>query len=83
MIKKTLSVFAVGALLFLGCSPKTNNPTTTPSTPNTETPTAPQAADRLDQPIPMDPNVKMGVLENGLTYYIRNNVFVFISLRSS
>jgi len=23
--------------------------------------------------IPVDPNVKMGVLENGLTYYIRNN----------
>ena len=25
------------------------------------------------QPLPLDPNVRMGVLENGLTYYIRHN----------
>ena len=28
---------------------------------------------KLDQPIPVDPNVKMGKLANGLTYYIRKN----------
>ena len=28
---------------------------------------------KLDQPIPMDPNVKMGKLPNGLIYYIRKN----------
>lgn len=28
---------------------------------------------KLDQPIPVDPNVKVGKLENGLTYYIRRN----------
>jgi len=28
---------------------------------------------KLDQPIPVDPNVKMGKLPNGLTYYIRKN----------
>src|SRR5690606_34093227 len=28
---------------------------------------------KLDQPIPVDPNVKIGKLENGLTYYIRRN----------
>jgi zinc protease len=27
----------------------------------------------LSQPIPVDPNVKMGKLANGLTYYIRKN----------
>ena len=27
----------------------------------------------LNQPIPLDPNVKMGKLSNGLTYYIRKN----------
>lgn len=28
---------------------------------------------KLNDPIPFDPNVKMGKLENGLTYYIRKN----------
>src|SRR5678816_1475623 len=28
---------------------------------------------KLDQPIPVDPNVKVGKLANGLTYYIRKN----------
>ncbi|MGZ3951855.1 MAG: M16 family metallopeptidase, partial [Flavisolibacter sp.] len=28
---------------------------------------------KLDQPIPVDPNVKVGKLPNGLTYYIRKN----------
>jgi zinc protease len=28
---------------------------------------------KLDQPIPVDPNVKVGKLVNGLTYYIRKN----------
>ena len=27
----------------------------------------------LSQPIPVDPNVKIGKLSNGLTYYIRKN----------
>jgi zinc protease len=27
----------------------------------------------LDQPLPIDPNIRIGVLENGLTYYIRHN----------
>ena len=25
------------------------------------------------QPLPIDPNVRMGILDNGLTYYIRHN----------
>lgn len=33
----------------------------------------PLKAQELDQPIPLDPNVKIGKLENGLTYYIRHN----------
>src|SRR6187455_3626188 len=28
---------------------------------------------KLDQPLPVDPNVKVGKLANGLTYYIRKN----------
>lgn len=27
----------------------------------------------MDQKIPMDPSVRMGVLDNGLTYYVQNN----------
>ena len=26
-----------------------------------------------NQPLPVDPNVRTGTLENGLTYYIRHN----------
>jgi zinc protease len=29
---------------------------------------------KLTDPIPVDPNVKIGKLSNGLTYYIRKNV---------
>lgn len=32
-----------------------------------------QAQNNLNQPIPIDPNVKVGKLPNGLTYYIRRN----------
>jgi len=32
-----------------------------------------QQAEFLKQPVPMDPTVKFGVLENGMTYYIRHN----------
>src|SRR5687767_7002837 len=31
------------------------------------------AQTNLGQPIPLDPNVKVGKLPNGLTYYIRKN----------
>ena len=33
----------------------------------------PQQSSQLDQNIPVDPNIKIGKLENGLTYYIRVN----------
>src|SRR6187402_1595291 len=32
------------------------------------------AQNRLSEKLPVDPNVKMGKLANGLTYYIRKNV---------
>jgi zinc protease len=32
------------------------------------------AQDRLEQPIPVDNNVRIGKLDNGFTYYIRKNV---------
>src|SRR6188768_1398871 len=31
------------------------------------------AQTNLNQPLPVDPNVKIGKLSNGLTYYIRQN----------
>ncbi|AKA33806.1 M16 family metallopeptidase [Flagellimonas lutaonensis] len=33
----------------------------------------PEGKPILEEDIPIDPNVKIGTLENGLTYYIRNN----------
>jgi zinc protease len=33
----------------------------------------PQISDNLNNKIPIDPKVKKGILENGFTYYIRNN----------
>ncbi len=33
----------------------------------------PQQSNQLDQKIPVDPNIKIGKLDNGLTYYIRVN----------
>ncbi len=32
-----------------------------------------RAQDKLDQPIPLDPSVRTGKLNNGMTYYIRKN----------
>lgn len=34
-----------------------------------------QAQDFMSQPLPIDPNVKIGKLENGLTYFIRKNEY--------
>lgn len=32
-----------------------------------------ESADALDSPLPLDPNITLGTLKNGLTYYIREN----------
>ncbi len=29
--------------------------------------------EQMSQPLPVDPNVRIGKLDNGLTYYIRHN----------
>jgi zinc protease len=63
------------ALTIVACGSRVsnNNSTTVPLTstlPAVET--AITIAD-MDQKIPMDPNVRMGKLSNGLTYYIQNN----------
>ena len=33
-----------------------------------------QISGELDNPLPIDKNIRIGVLDNGLTYYIRKNV---------
>ncbi|MGB5981466.1 MAG: insulinase family protein [Nonlabens sp.] len=78
MIKKIASVIVLSALLYVGCSPSQKTQNTQGSEANTETVKKKSLSKNtlqapLDKPIPMDPSVKMGVLENGLTYYIKNN----------
>lgn len=41
--------------------------------PKAKVATAPTASINLNSPIPLDPDVKVGKLPNGLTYYIRKN----------
>ena len=36
----------------------------------------------MKAPLPMDPNVRIGKLANGLTYYIRHNEQVFTSSKT-
>ena len=38
-----------------------------------QAPAAPAAAARLDQALPVDPDVRIGRLPNGITYYVRKN----------
>jgi len=72
-INKIYYVFAASVLL--ACSPKMADKSATKSdTMQTTEPmqTAPSMPG-MDEKIPMDPSVRMGVLDNGLTYYVKNN----------
>ncbi|BAO56405.1 M16 family metallopeptidase [Nonlabens marinus] len=72
-INKIYYVF-LGALA-LACSPKmvdkpaSNQEQQTSTAEETSMNTMPG----MDKKIPMDPDVRMGVLDNGLTYYVKNN----------
>ncbi len=59
------------AIVLAACTP-VQAPVAPPAAPAQQTipPVAPVA---LDAPLPVDPNVRVGVLDNGLTYYVRHN----------
>ena len=62
-----LPLVAVALVLGAGCATTQTAP---PADPTPE-PAAPPAA--TEAPLPLDPAVRTGVLENGLTYYVREN----------
>ena len=75
MIRKQWVVLLLLLSLVLnGCQPiqPQGDGATTPSTP-AATPANPEASSDLAAPLPFDANVRTGVLENGLTYFIRQN----------
>jgi len=51
----------LGGLAIFSCNPASTKISQPPPTPD------------LSVPIPLDPRVRVGVLENGLTYYIQKN----------
>ena len=59
------------AIVLAACTP-VQAPVAPPAAPAQQTipPVAPVA---LDAPLPVDPNVRIGMLDNGLTYYVRHN----------
>lgn len=62
------AIYFVFSCLLLNCKEtKTAVASTTPESAQTV------AAAPTAQDIPLNPNVKKGTLENGLTYYIKNN----------
>ena len=75
MIKNILSMMVAAGILLAACSPsqKTQSKKPPQNQQVTESVAMDAANDALQQEIPMDPSVKMGVLDNGLTYYIKNN----------
>lgn len=64
----------VGALMLLSaCALPPAPPPRTETTTQIPTQNAPTPAASADTPIPTDPDVRVGVLDNGLTYYVRRN----------
>jgi zinc protease len=72
LLKHFRAVILVLALLAAACAPL--SPDAAPPGA-TIPPTSADAADtwELDETLPIDPNVRIGQLENGLTYYVRAN----------
>jgi zinc protease len=78
MIKKSVAYGAIAALLIAACSPpknavKQNDANSSKAMERAKLAVEKEANLAYNENIPMDPDVKMGVLDNGLTYYIRNN----------
>ncbi|WP_105982217.1 M16 family metallopeptidase [Nonlabens agnitus] len=77
-MKLTKVYYVFAASLILACSPKmTDQKKTDVSTVDNQDTSAGEsmtpAMPGMNQKIPMDPSVRMGVLDNGLTYYVQNN----------
>lgn len=70
-MKDLLIALLVVALLLAGCAPI--QPMTAPATEATTETEATGTTTDLAAPLPTDPDVRIGTLENGLTYYIRHN----------
>ena len=65
-----LSLLLSATLVLAQSTPKTKSTTTKPAPRSVSTQTS---AGNLNSLIPLDPDVKVGKLPNGLTYYIRKN----------
>lgn len=72
---KHLLRFSVLALAVAACNPKSNGETEVPGHAGGGATTTPDATAEVDDSpaLPMDPAVKVGTLDNGLTYYIRKH----------
>ena len=72
---RSLALVALVVGFGVSCTPKATlapeTAATTPPAPASTTGTAPSRAP--DSPLPFDPDVRRGVLANGLTYYVRAN----------
>ena len=69
-MQRLLMLLMIAMLALAGCQP-IQAPATT-GAPATESGSTVAAVD-LQQPIPTDPAVRIGKLDNGLTYYVREN----------
>ena len=81
---KLVVLFAATAMLASACTSSTDSTTTAPttvpvpsttstSTTTTTTTTTEPPDPRLAEPLPVDDGVMVGQLDNGLTYYVREN----------
>ncbi|WP_194852595.1 M16 family metallopeptidase [Nonlabens antarcticus] len=77
-INKIYYVFLTA--LIIACSPKMADKKMSDNEKNMENSKSEMAMEEsmnampgMDEMIPMDPSVRMGVLDNGLTYYVKNN----------
>ena len=74
-------LFVIASFSYQACTPKTSDTisktpeATPPPTEKTVTPPPPAPSTNIGAtaPIPVDPSVRMGTLENGLKYYIQKN----------
>ena len=74
-MKDILIALLIVAILLSGCAPIQPESTSATQTAATETEATATTAATTDlfAPLPTDPDVRIGTLENGLTYYIRHN----------
>jgi zinc protease len=78
MRSKLTGMLLVGLVVLGACTPvadlQTTTSTSTPGTTTRDQPSPPVTTDpALLEELPVDPDVLVGTLDNGLTYYIRHN----------